>query len=190
MIRKDEVIERIRESARVKQSLETQAETIRAMAEDWIASLRSGGKILMFGNGGSAADAQHIACELAGRFYKDRPGLAAIALTVNTSSLTAIGNDYGYDQVFARQLEGLARPGDIVLGISTSGRSESVLAGLRRARAMGLRSHGMTGRSGGALPPLADLCLRADSEETPRIQEAHILAGHIICELVEREIYP
>jgi D-sedoheptulose 7-phosphate isomerase len=190
MIQREEIIERIRESQRVKQSLEAQAETIAAMAEDWVACLRAGGKVLTFGNGGSAADAQHIACELAGRFYKDRPGLAALALTVNTSTLTAIGNDYGYDHVYARQLEGLARPGDVAVGISTSGRSESVLAALRKARAMGLRTHGMTGRAGGSLPGLADRCLRIDSQETPRIQEAHILAGHIICELVEREIYP
>jgi D-sedoheptulose 7-phosphate isomerase len=190
VIRREEIIERIRESVRVKLSLEAQAETIEAMASAWIASLRAGGKILTFGNGGSAADAQHIACELAGRFYKERPGLAAVALTVNTSSLTAIGNDYGYDHVFARQLEGLARPGDVALGISTSGRSASVLAALRKAKEIGLVTHGMTGRPGGPLAPLVDLCLRVDSEETPRIQEAHILAGHIICELVEREMYP
>lgn len=190
MIREAEIIERIRESIRVKTTLEREAGLLRQMAEQWIASLSAGGKILFFGNGGSAADAQHMAAELSGRFYKDRPGLAALSLTVNSSTLTAVGNDFGYDAVFARQLEGLAHPGDVAVGISTSGKSESVLAALRKARSMGLRSSGMTGRSGGALPPLVDLCLKIDSEETPRIQEGHILAGHILCELVEREIFP
>ncbi len=190
MIRNEEIVERIRESLRVKKELESQADLLRRMAEQWIECLRGGGKILFFGNGGSAADAQHMACELAGRFYKDRPGLAALSLTVNSSTLTAVGNDFGYEQVFARQLEGLARPGDLAVGISTSGKSESVLAALRKARAMGLKTTGMTGRSGGAMPALADLCLRVDSEETPRIQEGHILAGHILCEMVEREVYP
>jgi D-sedoheptulose 7-phosphate isomerase len=190
MISDDEILDRIRENARVNASLGAQRDLIRKVAEQWIASLAAGGKILVFGNGGSAADAQHIATELAGRFYKDRPGLAALALSVNTSTLTAIGNDYGYDAVFARQLEGIARSGDVAVGISTSGRSESVLAALRKARAMGLATSGFTGRSGGPLPPLVDLCLRIDSDETPRIQEGHILAGHIVCELVEREMFP
>ncbi|MFB3909407.1 MAG: D-sedoheptulose 7-phosphate isomerase [Candidatus Eisenbacteria bacterium] len=190
MIRDEEIVDRIRESIRVKQSLEAQAGLIRQIAEQWIDSLKDGGRILYFGNGGSAADAQHMACELSGRFYKNRPGLAAVSLTTNSSCLTAIGNDFGYDEVFARQLEGLARPGDVAVGISTSGNSESVLRALRKAREMGLVTTGMTGRTGGALPPLVDLCLRVDSDETPRIQEGHILAGHIICELVEREIFP
>jgi D-sedoheptulose 7-phosphate isomerase len=190
MIGNEEIVARIRESMRVKEAMESQADLLRRIAEQWIECLMGGGKILFFGNGGSAADAQHLACELAGRFYKDRPGLAALSLTVNTSTLTAVGNDFGYDQVFARQVEGLARPGDVAVGISTSGRSESVLAALRKARSVGLKTTGMTGRSGGAMPAIVDLCLLVDSEETPRIQEGHILAGHIICELVEREIYP
>ena len=190
MIRKEEIVERIRESIRVKTSMEGQVETIRQMADQWIGSLRAGGKIIFFGNGGSAADSQHMAGELAGRFYKKRPGLGATALTVNTSSLTAIGNDFGYDKVFVRQLEGYAKAGDVAVGLSTSGKSESVLVALRKARAMGLHTGGFTGRGGGALPPLVDLCLRIDSDETPRIQEGHILAGHIICELVEREMFP
>jgi D-sedoheptulose 7-phosphate isomerase len=190
MIGNEEIIARIRESLRVKTAMESQADLLRRMAEQWIECLTAEGKILFFGNGGSAADAQHLACELAGRFYKNRPGLAALSLTVNTSTLTAVGNDFGYEQVFARQLEGLARPGDVAVGISTSGKSESVLAALRAARSMGLKTNGMTGRSGGPLPALVDLCLRVDSEETPRIQEGHILAGHIICEMVEKEIYP
>jgi D-sedoheptulose 7-phosphate isomerase len=190
MIHEQDVLDRIRESVRVKTALESQAKLLITIAEQWIACLGGGGKILFLGNGGSAADAQHMAAELSGRFYRERPGLAAIALSTNTSSITAIGNDYGYDAVFSRQLEGLARPGDIVVGISTSGKSESVLAAMRKAREMGLHTTGMTGRSGGAMPSVSTLCLRIDSEETPRIQEGHILAGHIICELVEREIFP
>jgi len=190
MIRNDEIADRIRENARVNAALVPQADLIRRIAEQWLECLRLGGKILLFGNGGSAADAQHIATELSGRFYKDRPGIAALALSVNTSALTAIGNDFGFDAVFVRQLEGIGRAGDVAVGISTSGRSESVLAALRKARALGLATTGFTGRAGGAMPPLVDLCLRIDSEETPRIQEGHILAGHIVCELVEREMFP
>lgn len=190
MINSEEILERIRESIRVKSSLESEIETIRKMAEQWISALGEGKKIIFFGNGGSAADAQHLAGELSGRFYKKRSGLGAVALTVNTSSLTAIGNDFGYDHVFARQLEGFAKAGDVAVGISTSGKSKSVLEALRKARDMGLHTCGMTGRSGGSLPPLVDLCLRIDSDDTPRIQEGHILAGHIICELVERELFP
>ena len=138
MIHEQDILDRIRESARVKTSLESQARLLIMIAEQWIACLRGGGKILFLGNGGSAADAQHMAAELSGRFYRERPGLAAVALSTNTSAITAIGNDYGYDAVFARQLEGLARPGDVVVGISTSGKSESVLAAMRKAREMGL----------------------------------------------------
>lgn len=190
MIGNDEIVQRIRESIRVKAALEPQADLLRRMAEGWIASLRGGGKILFFGNGGSAADAQHLACELSGRFYLDRSGLGAVALTVNTSALTAIGNDFGYDHVFARQLEGFARAGDVAVALSTSGRSPSVLLALEKARALGLVTHGFTGRGGGGMPQLCDLCLHVDSEETPRIQESHILAGHVICEMVEREMFP
>lgn len=189
MIRNEEIVERIRESIRVKSSLEAQADLLRRIAERWIAALEGGGKILFFGNGGSAGDAQHLAAELSGRFYKDRAGLAAVSLTVNSSALTAIGNDYGFDAIYARQLDGLARPGDVAVGISTSGRSESVLAALRKARGMGLVTVGLTGRSGGEMPGMCDECLRIDSDETPRIQEGHILAGHIVCELVEREMF-
>lgn len=189
MSRKEEILARIRESARVGSALEEDADLLERIAGTWVASLKAGGKVLFFGNGGSAADAQHLACELAGRFYKDRPGLAAIALTVNTSTLTAIGNDFGYDAVFARQLDGLARRGDVAVAISTSGKSESVLAAIRKAREIGLETVGFTGRSGGSLPGLVDLCLQIDSDDTPRVQEGHILAGHIICELVEKEVF-
>jgi D-sedoheptulose 7-phosphate isomerase len=189
MIGENEVRERIREAARVSGSLEDQAETIVRMARIVADCLRAGGKVLFFGNGGSAADAQHLACELAGRFYRDRASLPALSLTVNTSSLTAIANDYGYEEVFARQLRGLGRRGDVAVGISTSGTSPNVLRALEAARELGLVTLGLTGRDGGRMAGLADVCLRVDSDETPRIQEAHILAGHILCELVERELF-
>jgi D-sedoheptulose 7-phosphate isomerase len=190
MIGNDEIGGRIREHIRVSAALESQSDLLRRIAEQWEGALRAGGKILLFGNGGSAADAQHMAAELMGRFYKTRPGLPALALSVNTSAVTAIGNDFGYGEVFSRQLGGIGRPGDVAVGISTSGRSESVLAALRLARSMGLGTTGFTGRSGGEMPPLVDICLMIDSDDTPRIQEGHILAGHIICEFVEREMFP
>ena len=190
MIHEQEILERIPRASRVKSRARVAGQAPRRIAEHWIACLRGGGKILFFGNGGSAADAQHLAAELSGRFYRDRAGLAALALSMNSSSLTAIGNDYGFDAVFARQLEGLARPGDVAVGISTSGNSESVLAALRKAREMGLRLDRLDRPLGRRDASGRDLCLPIDSEETPRIQEGHILAGHIICELVEREIFP
>ena len=143
----------------------------------------------MFGNGGSAADAQHIAAELVGRFAFDRPALPALALSVNSSCVTAIGNDYGFDRVFSRQLEALARPGDIAIAISTSGNSTNVLHAISTARKIGLKTIGLTGRSGGNLRNAVDYCICVPSNETPRIQECHILVGHIISELVEREIF-
>jgi D-sedoheptulose 7-phosphate isomerase len=189
MIDKKDVESRIRESVRVKEALLGEAGLICEMSRIVADCLKDGGKVLFFGNGGSAADAQHLACELSGRFYLDRPSLPAVSLAVNTSSLTAIANDYGYDQVFSRQLEGLAHRGDVALGISTSGNSPNVLRALERAKELGLTTFGFAGRTGGALKDRVDLCLLVDSDETPRIQEAHILAGHILCELVERELF-
>lgn len=189
MIRKSDVEARIDESVRVKTALRKSADLIVTMSRIVAECLEGGGKVLFFGNGGSAADAQHLACELAGRFYLDRPSLPAMALSVNTSSLTAIGNDYGYEHVFARQLEGIAKAGDVAVGISTSGNSPNVLRALEKAREMNLVTVGFTGRGGGRLKDLVDHCLQADSDETPRIQESHILAGHILCELVERELF-
>lgn len=148
-------------------------------------TLQAGGKIFFFGNGGSAADAQHLAAELVGRFEKERHALPGIALTVNTSSLTAIGNDYSYDEVFARQLEGLASRGDAAVGISTSGKSPNVLCALRVARERGLVTVAMTGQSGNGIENLADFCVRVPASRTARIQEAHILIGHILCEIIE-----
>ena len=164
-------------------------ETVQAMADAIVASLEEGGKVLLMGNGGSAADAQHLAAELVSRFYKERAGLPAIALTVNTSVLTAVANDYAYDRVFERQVEALARPGDVVVGISTSGNSPNVLKAVERARAMGCMTMGMTGRKGGRLADLVELCFRAPTDDTPRIQEVHITAGHIVCQLVEDAMF-
>lgn len=166
------------------------ARAVAAAAESVIASLEAGGTIYFCGNGGSAADAQHMACELAGRFVLERPGLAAVALTTNTSSLTAIGNDYGFDQVFARQLEGLGVPGDVLVAITTSGGSPNVLAAVHAARRLGMTVIGMTGLKGGRFAALCDHALVTPSVSTPRIQEGHIAMGHTLCELVERRMFP
>lgn len=153
-------------------------------------ALRAGGKILFCGNGGSAADAQHWAGELVSRFYYDRPGLPAIALTTDSSILTAIGNDYGYDYTFARQVEALGREGDVLVAISTSGNSPNVLRAADAAKARGIRVIAFTGRGGGKLAPQADLCFRMPSDETPRIQEGHEFVGHLLCALIESEMHP
>jgi len=186
------VIESIQQSISAKQRLLDSAETIAAIArvsEVLIESLRAGHKLLLFGNGGSAADAQHIAAEFVGRFAFDRPPLPALALSVNTSAVTAIGNDYGFDQVFSRQIEALGHRGDVAIGISTSGNSPNVLQGLIAARKMGLHTVAFSGGNGGKLMSAADHCLCAPSKETPRIQECHILIGHVISQLVEQAIF-
>ena len=164
---------------------------IARVSEILLNTLKSGNKLLLFGNGGSAADAQHIAAEFVGRFAFDRPALPALALSVNTSCLTAIGNDYGFEQVFSRQLEALGRAGDVAIGISTSGNSPNVLNGISTAKKIGLHTIAFTGTPGGKLKQSADLdhCLCAPSGETPRIQECHILIGHIVSELVEQELF-
>ena len=150
-----------------------------------VKSLGLGGKVFFFGNGGSAADAQHLAAEFTGRFLKERRALPALALSVNSSSLTAIGNDYGFDIVFARQLEALGKEGDVAIGISTSGNSLNVIRALETANAKSIFSVALTGKSGGTLKNIADCTICIPSEETPRIQECHILTGHLICEIVE-----
>jgi D-sedoheptulose 7-phosphate isomerase len=189
VIKPIEIEERIEAAIAVKRALLGQALTICHVAEAWRDALQAGNKVIFFGNGGSAADAQHLECELAGRFYLDRRALPAVALTVNSSSLTAIGNDFGFEQVFARQLEGIAHSGDVAVGISTSGNSPNVVEALRKARELGLATIGFTGRGGGRVRELCDLWLPIDSDDTPRIQEGHILAGHIACEMVERELF-
>jgi D-sedoheptulose 7-phosphate isomerase len=161
-------------------------DAVARIADAILRALGGGGKLLLAGNGGSAADAQHLAGELLSRFRTDRAPLAAIALTTDTSVLTAIGNDYGYQYVFERQVRGLGRPPDVFLGISTSGRSPNVLLALRAARDLGLTTVGFTGAGGGEMADLCDLCLAAPSDETPIIQQIHIIAGHMICGLVEQ----
>jgi D-sedoheptulose 7-phosphate isomerase len=189
MISLPEIRSRIEESIRVKQALAGRAELLRDIAYAWRDAILRGRALIFCGNGGSAADAQHMVCEMAGRFYLERRPVAAHALTVNTSSLTAFGNDFGFEEVFSRQLEGIAAAGDVAVGLSTSGNSPNVLKALEKARELGLVTVGFTGRGGGRMPPLCDYWLAIDSEETPRIQEGHILAGHIICELTERELF-
>jgi D-sedoheptulose 7-phosphate isomerase len=163
--------------------------TLAKVCELLVNALRQGNKILLFGNGGSAADAQHLASEFVGRLAFDRPALPALSLSVNSSCVTAIGNDYGFDQVFARQIEALARPRDVAIGISTSGNSSNVLCAFSTARKMGLHTVALTGNSGGKLRGSVDHCICVPSNETPRIQECHCLIGHILSKLVEQTIF-
>ena len=185
------VATRIADSVAVKQAFLRDQESLRLVAE--IArlitnSIRHGGKVFFFGNGGSAADAQHLAAELAGRYLLDRRGLPGLALTTNTSSLTAIANDYGYNAVFSRQLQALASPGDIAVAISTSGNSPNILLAVEAARKKQLITVALTGAGGGKLKALVDHCICAPSEHPARIQELHILIGHVLCEIVEQEL--
>jgi|SRR5215469_17253757 len=163
--------------------------TIATVSDIVLGALLQGHKVLLFGNGGSAADAQHIAAEFVGRFNFDRPALPALALSVNTSCVTAIGNDYGFDQVFSRQIEALGTPGDVAIGLTTSGNSPNVLRAMEAARKKGLHTVGLTGSSGGKLKEAVDHCICVPSNETPRIQECHILAGHVVSQLVEETIF-
>lgn len=182
----------IEASIATKQSLLRSTEVLRSvsMASETLArALKQGNKALLFGNGGSAADAQHIAAEFVGCFGLDRAALPALALSVNASSLTAIGNDFGFDRIFSRQLEAFGRSEDVAIAISTSGNSPNVVDAVLAARKIGLRTIALTGRTGGKLKDKVDYCICVPSDETPRIQECHILIGHIISELVEREIF-
>lgn len=182
-------IEEIEASIDLKRrTLESQLPIIVAIAERIVDTFQRGGKVLLCGNGGSAADAQHIAAEFVSRFRRERRGLPAIALTTDTSILTAIGNDYGYERVFARQVEALGQPGDVVVGISTSGASASVLAAMRAARERGMTTIGLTGATGGLLVGHVDMCLCVPSQNTARIQEVHITVAHVVCEIVERTL--
>ena len=182
----------IQQSIAVKQAILNDSDfqaRIQQAAEMITASLRNGGKIHFCGNGGSAADAQHLAAELSGRFYVDRPPLNAEALHCNTSYLTAVGNDYGYDLIFSRLLRGTAKAGDVIVGISTSGNSKNILKAFEVAKEMGVGIIAMTGATGGAMKEWADILLNVASQDTPRIQESHIMIGHIICELVESAMF-
>lgn len=180
-----------RDSAEVKlRFAEQYAPRIEAVARRMAETLRKGGKLLFFGNGGSAADAQHLAAEFVNRFLRDRGALAAVALTTDTSALTSIGNDLGFDQVFARQVEALGRPGDLVIAISTSGSSLNVLRGVEAARRLGCATVGLTGGSGGLLANAVEDAFIVPSAETPRIQETHITLGHALCALVDELLTP
>jgi D-sedoheptulose 7-phosphate isomerase len=164
-------------------------EIVAQVAEACVKSLRDGGKLLFMGNGGSAADSQHLAGEMVSRFAFDRPGLPAFALTVDTSVLTAIGNDYGYEQLFARQVQAVGKRGDVLFGFSTSGASPNILAGLATAKAMGIATVGMTGNRRARITQSCDHCIEIPSASTPRIQEGHIVVGHIICGLIEERMF-
>lgn len=163
---------------------------VEQVAAAFVAALRQGRCLLFFGNGGSAADAQHLAAEFVNRFSRDRPGLPALALTTDTSVLTSIGNDHDFRRIFSRQIEALGRPGDVAVGLSTSGRSPNVLEGLRAARGKDLVTVGLTGGDGGGLRDLCRHLIQVPSRETPRIQEVHILVGHILCQLVDDVLFP
>ena len=180
----------IRESIEVKHELLDQhISIIVRLAGLLIRTFHAGGKVVLFGNGGSAADAQHVAAELVNRFLMDREALPAIALTTNTSILTSVGNDIAFDQVFARQVKALAQKDDLAIGISTSGNSPNVLNGIIAAKEEGAITLGFTGRDGGKLKDLVDICFCVPSDSTPRIQEAHITVWHAICEVVEQELF-
>ena len=187
---REDIVKRIEENVSVKKSILNDAhliDTIERAATIVVNAIKNGNKIIFCGNGGSAADSQHLAAELIGKFYFNRRSLPAVSLTVNTSIITAIGNDFGFDKVFARQLEGIGKAGDVLIGLSTSGNSENVVEAFRLAKEIGIITIAFTGESGGILRNLADILINVPSNDTPRIQEAHIMVGHIICELVEKE---
>ena len=170
--------------------LENNSKVLEEIAALLTSTLKNKGKILFMGNGGSAADAQHLAAEFVGRFKKNRAPLAALALSTDTSILTAVGNDFGFEEVFTRQVEALGKAGDVVVGISTSGNSKNIIAAIKKAKQLGMKTIGFTGKQEGELNKITDIALSIPSSDTPRIQEMHILAGHIICEIVETQIYP
>jgi len=179
----------LREAAHLHETAAREsAGSVAAAVETLSAALGSGGKVLIFGNGGSAADAQHFACELVGRFLRERQALAAIALTTDASTMTAVANDYGFDRVFVRQIEALGRPGDVAIGISTSGSSANVLAGVQYAKSRGLKTVAFTGGNGGPIGAAADVHVNVPHALTPRIQEVHRTLIHAVCDQIEREL--
>jgi D-sedoheptulose 7-phosphate isomerase len=182
--------EQLRESGRLKLAMaESTVESIQKAVESVVRALQSGGKVLLCGNGGSAADSQHIASELVGRFRLNRGGIPAIALTTDTSILTAVGNDYGFEDVFRRQVEALGEKGDVLIGMSTSGKSRNVVLAMDLAREMGMVVIAFVGGDGGPVVDAADVVVQVPSTVTPRIQEGHITVGHILCDLVERFLF-
>jgi len=179
----------LREAARVhEEAAERSVASVLAAADVMTAAFTGGGKVLIFGNGGSAADAQHFACELTGRFLRARRALAAVALTTDTSTITAVANDYGFDRIFVRQIEALGRPGDVAIGISTSGSSPNVVAGLQFARSRGLKTVAFTGGTGGAVGAAGDVHVNVPHSATPRVQELHRTLIHAVCDLIESEL--
>jgi D-sedoheptulose 7-phosphate isomerase len=189
----DTIIRSITESIATKQAIlanQPLLDTIQAVANLMIKALREGKRILWCGNGGSAADAQHLAAELSGRFYYDRPPLNSEAMHCNTSYLTAVANDYGYDLIYSRMIDGACKPGDVLIGISTSGNSTNICNAFRKAKELGVITVALTGETGGEMKALADYLLNVPSADTPRIQESHIMIGHIICEIVEAKMFP
>jgi D-sedoheptulose 7-phosphate isomerase len=188
----DVIIKQIEDSIQVKKLILSTSDLIHKIEEAAsvvISAYQAGNKTLLAGNGGSAADAQHIAGEFVSKFYFDRPGIASIALTTDTSILTAIGNDYGYDKLFERQVQAQGVNGDVFIGISTSGNSENIVKALAVCKEKGIFSIGLTGKSGGKMSELCDICIKVPSDETPRIQESHILIGHILCCIVEEKLF-
>jgi len=186
----DIIKEIIKESIKVKEAvLSKLSKDIRLTSNMIATSLKKGGKLILFGNGGSAADAQHIAAEFIGRFKLERQGLASIALSTNTSVITSIANDYGYEEIFSRQMEAVGSEKDIVIGISTSGNARNVISGLLEAKKMGRKTIALTGSGGGEMATFTDVALVVPSDNTARIQEAHIVIGHIICELAEQNLF-
>ncbi len=189
---KEYIKDQIKKSYETKQIIyqdEILLQKIEEVARKCVALYKSDKKTILAGNGGSAADAQHIAAELVGRYGFDRPSIPSLALTTDTSNLTAIGNDYGYDQVFSRQLEGMGQEGDIFIGISTSGNSVNIIKAFASAKKKNIITVALTGRDGGEMAKIADIALVIPSNSTPRIQESHILIGHIICDIIEKEIF-
>ncbi len=189
---KSYIKDQIKKSFETKQALyenETVLTAIEQVAKKCVELYRSDKKTILAGNGGSAADAQHIAAELVGRYGFDRPSIPSLALTTDTSNLTAIGNDYGYDYVFSRQIEGMGQDGDIFIGISTSGNSKNIINAFESAKKKGILCVALVGRDGGEMAKMADIAIVIPSNSTPRIQESHILVGHIICDIIEKEIF-
>ncbi|MDP1783880.1 MAG: D-sedoheptulose 7-phosphate isomerase [Sulfuricurvum sp.] len=189
---KQYIIKQIADSAATKQAIlenETLITMIETVAKACVAVYRNGKKTMLAGNGGSAADAQHIAAELVGRYGFDRPSIPSLALTTDSSNLTAIGNDYGYDKVFSRQLEGMGQEGDLFIGISTSGNSQNIINAFESAKERGITTVALTGRDGGKMGEMADFAIIIPSNATPRIQESHILIGHILCDIIEKELF-
>ena len=189
---KNYIKDQIKKSYETKQIIYSDVELlnkIQKVCELCVNLYKKNNKTILAGNGGSAADAQHIAAELVGRYGFDRPSLASLAITTDTSALTAIGNDYGYDMIFSRQLEGMGQDGDLFIGISTSGNSKNIVKAFEVAKNKNITTVALTGRAGGEMAKMADIALIVPSDSTPRIQESHILIGHIICDIIEKEIF-